>query len=288
MRPAQGLFIQPFALTGLYCPNLVPLLLVGWQSPLCKLTIASEYFAGMKPLATFWATINSIFIRNKILLITPVVHILSHRRRFVLEQVETRVPTQKGSCRAWKRDYRPTLGSFCILFPTISIRYHGPTSLLQMVAPGDGTGVGRDYRTGVECSPYGMCSLFNRDPTPFWPPSIRYLLSYGRPRLHINSWLVGEKGKPIIICDADKAFYFVFPGTPIALTRVKRRLDPFLLTVIDSLSTYLWTCPPLLWRTSPSALRLHSVSELQRNSCKSFIFFWKEYILSIILQLLVR
>ena len=53
MRPAQGLFIQPLALAGLYCPNLVPLLLVGWQSPLCKLTIASEYFAGMKPLATF-------------------------------------------------------------------------------------------------------------------------------------------------------------------------------------------------------------------------------------------
>jgi len=58
MRPAQGLFIQPFALTTLYCPNLVPLLLVGWQSPLCKFTIASEYFAGMKPLATFRATIN--------------------------------------------------------------------------------------------------------------------------------------------------------------------------------------------------------------------------------------
>ena len=100
MRPAQGLFIQPFALTGLYCPNLVPLLLVGWQSPLCKLTIASEYFAGMKPLATFRATINLISTRNKILLITPVVHILSHRRRCVLEQGETRVPTQKGSFRA--------------------------------------------------------------------------------------------------------------------------------------------------------------------------------------------
>ena len=80
-----------FALTILYCPNLVPLLLVGWQSPPCKLTIASEYFAGMKPLATFRATINSISIRNKFLLITPVVHIPSHRRRSVLEQVETRM-----------------------------------------------------------------------------------------------------------------------------------------------------------------------------------------------------
>ena len=42
-----------FALTILYCPNLVPLLLVGWQSPPGKLTIASEYLSGMKPLATF-------------------------------------------------------------------------------------------------------------------------------------------------------------------------------------------------------------------------------------------
>ena len=84
MRPALGLFIQAFALTGLYCPNLVPLLLVGWQSPLYKLTIASEYFAGMKPLATFRAAINSISIRNKILLITPVVHILSHGKRSAL------------------------------------------------------------------------------------------------------------------------------------------------------------------------------------------------------------
>jgi len=79
-----------FALTLLYGPNLVPLLLVGWQSPPCKLTIASEHFAGMKPLATFRATINSISMRNSILLITPCVHILSLRRRSVLEQVETR------------------------------------------------------------------------------------------------------------------------------------------------------------------------------------------------------
>jgi len=88
MRPAQSLFILLFALTVLYCPNLEPLLLVGRQIPPCKLTIASEYFAGMKPLATFRAAINSISIRNKILLITPVVHILSHRRRSVLEQAE--------------------------------------------------------------------------------------------------------------------------------------------------------------------------------------------------------
>ena len=88
MRPIQGLFIKPFALTVLYCPNLVPLLLVGWQTPPCKLTVASEYFAGMKPFATFRATINSISIRNKILLITPVVHILSHGKRSVFEQAE--------------------------------------------------------------------------------------------------------------------------------------------------------------------------------------------------------
>ena len=80
-----------FALTVPYCPNFVPLLLVRWQSPPCKLTIASEYFAGMKPFAAFRATINSISIRNRFLLITPVVHILSHRRRSVLKQ-ETRRP----------------------------------------------------------------------------------------------------------------------------------------------------------------------------------------------------
>jgi hypothetical protein len=130
MRPAQGLFIQPFALTALYCPNLVPLLLVGWQSPLCKLTIASEYFAGMKPLATFRATINSISTRNKILLITPVVHILSHRRRPVLEQVYTSADTKRFIEGLKMRLQAPTLGSFCILSPTISIHYHGPTSLL--------------------------------------------------------------------------------------------------------------------------------------------------------------
>ena len=95
MRPVQGLFIPSFALAALYCPNLVTFLLVGWQSPPCKLTIASEYFARMKPLATFRATVNLISTRNKILLITPIVHILSRRRRSVLEQVGTRRRPQK-------------------------------------------------------------------------------------------------------------------------------------------------------------------------------------------------
>jgi hypothetical protein len=107
MGSAHGLFVQPFALTGLYCPNLVPLFLMGWQSPLYKLTIASEYFTGMKPLTTFRATINLISTRNKILLITPVVHILSRRRRSVLEQVRDKSATLKGSFRARKCDYRP-------------------------------------------------------------------------------------------------------------------------------------------------------------------------------------
>jgi len=35
----------------------------------------------MKPLVAFGATINPISIRNKILLITPLFHILSHRMR---------------------------------------------------------------------------------------------------------------------------------------------------------------------------------------------------------------
>lgn len=128
MGSAHGLFVQPFALTGLYCPNLVPLFLMGWQSPPYKLTIASEYFTGMKPLTTFRATINLISTRNKILLITPVVHILSRRRRSVLEQVRDKSATLKGSFRDRKCNYMPTLGSFCILSPTISICYHGPTS----------------------------------------------------------------------------------------------------------------------------------------------------------------
>ena len=59
--------LQPsFALTVLYRPNLVSLLLVGWQSPSCKLAIDFEYFTGMKPLATFRATINSISIRDSV------------------------------------------------------------------------------------------------------------------------------------------------------------------------------------------------------------------------------
>ena len=90
-----------FTLTVLFCPNLVPLLLVGWQFPPRKLTIASEYLAGMKPLATFWATINSFSIRNRILLITPCVHILSHRRRSLLEQCRYKNDGAKFALALW-------------------------------------------------------------------------------------------------------------------------------------------------------------------------------------------
>jgi len=75
-----------FALTVLYCPDLIPLLFVGRQSPPFKLTVSTEYFAGMKPLATFGTTINLISIGNRILLITPIVHIFSQStnpKRFI-------------------------------------------------------------------------------------------------------------------------------------------------------------------------------------------------------------
>ena len=84
--PAHGLVFHFFALTTLYGPDFVPLLLVGWQSPSLRFTIASEYSAGMKSLATFGATINLISIRNNILLITPVIHIFPHKRQSVLNK----------------------------------------------------------------------------------------------------------------------------------------------------------------------------------------------------------
>ena len=101
-----------FAMTVPYCSNLVPLLLVGWQSPPCKLTIASEYSAGMKPLTAFRASINSISIRNNIFLITPIVHILSHRRRSVLDQLDR------------LHFLKVHFGIFFIRSPTLSIRHH--------------------------------------------------------------------------------------------------------------------------------------------------------------------
>jgi hypothetical protein len=68
-----------FALTRLNGPDLMPLLLVKRQTPTGKLTVCAEYLSGMKPLAAFGATINSISIRNDILLLTPVVHIFTHK-----------------------------------------------------------------------------------------------------------------------------------------------------------------------------------------------------------------
>jgi hypothetical protein len=103
---------------------------------------------------------------------------------------------------------------------------------------------------------------------------------------------VGEKCKPIIICDGNEIqqfrTYFGFRKTcPSKVVRniglparlmagwpavlLARRLSGGLegLTVIDSLSTYLWTCPPFFlsavflvrrlcgavaeWRMSPSS-----------------------------------
>jgi hypothetical protein len=67
-----------FALTILDGLDLMALLFVGRQTPTCKLAISSEYLSGMKPLAAFGATKNSISIRNNIPLLTPVVHFFSH------------------------------------------------------------------------------------------------------------------------------------------------------------------------------------------------------------------
>ena len=54
---------------------------------------------------------------------------------------------------------------------------------------------------------------------PSWLPEV-YL---------INLWLLGEECKPIIICNGDKTLHLVFPGTLNDLTKVKRRLDLFLV-----------------------------------------------------------
>ncbi len=60
-----------FMLSFLCCLDLVSLLFVGRQCPPFNATIVSEYFSGMKPFATFRTSINSIPIRNNIVLITP-------------------------------------------------------------------------------------------------------------------------------------------------------------------------------------------------------------------------
>jgi hypothetical protein len=75
-----GSFLTPayFALALLDCPDPMPLLFVGRQTPPCKLAVCSEYLSGMKPLAAFRATIYSIPFRNNILLLTPVVHFFVH------------------------------------------------------------------------------------------------------------------------------------------------------------------------------------------------------------------
>jgi hypothetical protein len=64
-----------FAPAVLYCPDLVPLLFVGRQSPPLKLAVRLEDPAGMKPLAALGATVNSVSVRDNILLLAPVIHI---------------------------------------------------------------------------------------------------------------------------------------------------------------------------------------------------------------------
>ena len=56
------------------------------------------------------------------------------------------------------------------------------------------------------------------------PSLITNVFSTPLPEVYlIYPWLPGEKCKPIIICDADKALYFVFHGTIYYLTIVKKR-----------------------------------------------------------------
>ncbi len=83
-----------FVLTFLYCLDLVPLLLVGWQVPPFNFTIASEYSAGLKPFAAFRTTIDSISIWDNISLITPGVHILSLGNFFNEPQIRFAIPTE--------------------------------------------------------------------------------------------------------------------------------------------------------------------------------------------------
>jgi hypothetical protein len=99
----------------------VPLLFVGWQFPPYKLTIRSEYLAGMKPLAALEATINSISVRDSILLRTPLIYIYSHRRQHVFHPVSSVDPifplkislaVSSGLPCAWdKRNFKPPMVS---------------------------------------------------------------------------------------------------------------------------------------------------------------------------------
>ena len=73
--------------------------------------------------------------------------------------------------------------------------------------------------------------------------------------------------KPINVCDGNEIqqfwAYFVFRET--CPSKVVRNVA---LTVIDSLFTYLRTCPPLLWRTSPSSrasLSTHDARVIQHS-----------------------
>jgi hypothetical protein len=61
-----------FALPILEASDLVPLLLVRWQSEAYNLTVLSEYPSGIEPLPAFGTPVDSFSIGNQIFLITPV------------------------------------------------------------------------------------------------------------------------------------------------------------------------------------------------------------------------
>lgn len=86
-----------FALTILNGFDFMALLFMGRQTPTCKLAIRSEYLSGVKPLSAFGATKNPISVRNNIPLLTPVVHLFSHRDKVVsLEWIYRRFVDSKG------------------------------------------------------------------------------------------------------------------------------------------------------------------------------------------------
>ena len=64
-----------------------------------------------------------------------------------------------------------------------------------------------------------------------------------RPRLpevdFINPWLLGEKCKPIIVRNADKALHFVFHETLTGLTRAKRRRYQFPILIYLCLTPFM-------------------------------------------------
>jgi len=68
-------------------------------------------------------------------------------------------------------------------------------------------------------------------------PLITNVFSTSLPEVYLIYFrLVGEKGKPLIVCDADKTIHFVFPGTLTQFTRVKSRFEfngcPRLFTLV--------------------------------------------------------